>query len=129
MLKSRLPSTKLPVCSTVAEMVSASTVSSVRAVSPYAEQIARLLVAPNVTITSVDAQTLEIVGLTSAAVGEAAASAGLVLHELTPLKGSLEDAYMNLTADSVEYRTVDPHSSTSSQLTSPPLAPTEEVAR
>ena len=41
----------------------------------------------------------------SAAVGEVAASNGIVLHELTPLRGSLEDAYMNLTADSVEYRT------------------------
>ncbi|MCU1476947.1 MAG: multidrug transporter ATP-binding protein [Subtercola sp.] len=89
----------------VAEMVAASTVSSVRAVSPQAGEIARLLVSPDVSITSVDAQTLEITGITAAAVGEAAAAAGIVLHELTPLKGSLEDAYMNLTADSVEYRT------------------------
>ncbi|CAN5141076.1 ABC transporter ATP-binding protein [soil metagenome] len=89
----------------VADMISASTVSSVRAVSPQAGEIARLLTSPDVTITSVDGLTLEIVGLTAAAVGEAAAAAGIVLHELTPLKGSLEDAYVNLTADSVEYRT------------------------
>ncbi|UFS58977.1 ABC transporter ATP-binding protein [Subtercola endophyticus] len=121
----------------VAEMVSASTVSSVRAVSPQASDIARLLVSPDVTITSVDAQTLQIVGLTSAAVGEAAASAGIVLHELTPIKGSLEDAYMNLTADAVEYRTgaYDPTQSGGAPIASAPAAAstaptsTSEVSR
>ncbi|MDF2444148.1 MAG: type transport system ATP-binding protein, partial [Subtercola sp.] len=89
----------------VADIVSGATTSSVRAVSPRAAEMARLLNSPDVTITSVDGETLEIVGLTSAAVGEVAASNGIVLHELTPLRGSLEDAYMNLTADAVEYRT------------------------
>ncbi|RFA16179.1 multidrug ABC transporter ATP-binding protein [Subtercola boreus] len=89
----------------VADIVSGATTASVRAVSPRAAEMARLLNSPDVTITSIDGETLEIVGLTSAAVGEVAATNGIVLHELTPLRGSLEDAYMNLTADAVEYRT------------------------
>ena len=48
-------------------------------------------------------KAVEITGSTAEAIGEAAAAAQLVLHELTPVVGSLEDAYMSLTQDSVEY--------------------------
>ena len=41
----------------------------------------------------------------TAQVGEAAARSGVVLHELTPLSASLEEAYLELTHDEVEYRT------------------------
>lgn len=36
-------------------------------------------------------------------VGELAAAGGIVLHELTPTRGSLETAFMELTRESVEY--------------------------
>ena len=39
----------------------------------------------------------------AARIGELAAAASVVLHELTPRAGSLEEAFMELTADSVEY--------------------------
>jgi ABC-2 type transport system ATP-binding protein len=44
-----------------------------------------------------------VTGLLAPRIGELAASAGLVLHELTPRLASLEEAFMELTADSVEY--------------------------
>ena len=37
-------------------------------------------------------------------IGELAAAAGVVLHELSPVAGSLEDAYLALTQDEVEYQ-------------------------
>ena len=40
----------------------------------------------------------------SARIGEIAAGSSLTLHELTPIRASLEDAFMELTSDSVEYR-------------------------
>ena len=46
---------------------------------------------------------LHVIGLEAAAVGEAAARDGHVLHELTRVSSSLEDAFMALTADAVEY--------------------------
>ena len=46
---------------------------------------------------------LEVHGLASERIGEIAAQHGLVLHELTPLQASLEDAFMSLTGDAVEY--------------------------
>jgi ABC-2 type transport system ATP-binding protein len=46
---------------------------------------------------------LSVAGLTSDQVGEAAFAAGIVVHELTPQRASLEDVFMDLTADSLEY--------------------------
>jgi ABC-2 type transport system ATP-binding protein len=46
---------------------------------------------------------LGVTGLEAARIGELAAGAGIVLHELTPRLASLEEAFMELTADSVEY--------------------------
>jgi len=51
--------------------------------------------------------TLEVTGLDAAAVGEIALTAGVALHELTPVASTLEEAYLELTADAVEYRTDD----------------------
>ena len=45
-----------------------------------------------------------VTGLPAPRIGELAASASVVLHELAPRLASLEEAFMELTADSVEYR-------------------------
>jgi ABC-2 type transport system ATP-binding protein len=45
--------------------------------------------------------------MTSAQVGDIAAHRSLTVHELVPLRASLEDVFMELTRDSVEFRTVD----------------------
>jgi ABC-2 type transport system ATP-binding protein len=42
-------------------------------------------------------------GMDSATIGELAAANGAVLHELSPQRGSLEEAFIQLTSDSVEY--------------------------
>ncbi len=47
--------------------------------------------------------TLKVTGLDAPHVGEIAAAERIVLHELTPRLASLEEAYMELTADSLEY--------------------------
>ncbi len=45
--------------------------------------------------------------LTTDQVGEAAAAHGIVLHELTLQRGSLEQAFMQMTGDSVQYHAHD----------------------
>jgi ABC-2 type transport system ATP-binding protein len=77
----------------------------VRVRTPNAATLAPLLSTGGVTVTGTEADLLEVRGLAAARIGEIAAGAGVVLHELTPLAGSLEDAYMALTQDDVEYRT------------------------
>ncbi len=46
---------------------------------------------------------LSVSGLTSDRIGELAFSSGVVIHELTPQRASLEEVFMDLTADAVEY--------------------------
>jgi ABC-2 type transport system ATP-binding protein len=53
--------------------------------------------------TNIDERVLEVVGVEPAVIGDAALSAGIAVHELTPVRASLEEAFMELTRDSVEY--------------------------
>jgi len=46
---------------------------------------------------------LVVSGLAARAIGEAAFAAGIAVHELTPVQASLEEAFMELTADSVQF--------------------------
>jgi ABC-2 type transport system ATP-binding protein len=88
----------------VAEIVAQAAGTMVRVCSPQAAQLVELLAGEGIVITSPAPQWLEVSGSTAKTIGETAAAAQLVLHELTPVTGSLEDAYMALTQDSVEYR-------------------------
>jgi ABC-2 type transport system ATP-binding protein len=65
--------------------------------SPDATPLRDLLARLGATVTSREPGTLEVDGLTAEAIGAAAAASRLVLHELTPRRASLEQAYMELT--------------------------------
>jgi ABC-2 type transport system ATP-binding protein len=65
---------------------------------------------PTVTVAPVDGGALEVTGLTTDEIGMAASRDGITLLELTLQQTSLEEAFMALTADSVEY-----HGSTTSE--------------
>ncbi len=73
--------------------------------TPQADELRDALVAPEVEVVSVEPGLLEVSGLTAVQVGEAAAENGIVLHELTPQHASLEEAFMELTRDEVEFTT------------------------
>ncbi|MFC4337143.1 ABC transporter ATP-binding protein [Salininema proteolyticum] len=81
--------------------------NAVRVVSPDAQRLKSALQGPDVTVTEVDKETLSITGLDAPVVGRAAAANGLVLHELSTEKSSLEEVFMNLTAGTVEYKSQD----------------------
>ncbi len=89
----------------VASVLARAKGDGVRVRTPDVAALAPLLSTGGVTVTGTEADLLEVHGLAAARIGEIAAGAGVVLHELTPLAGSLEDAYMALTQDDVEYRT------------------------
>ncbi|MFC6355344.1 ABC transporter ATP-binding protein [Luethyella okanaganae] len=89
----------------VADIVSGATRASVRVKTPHASELAQLLATPDVAVLRSELGILEITGLAAPQIGELAARHGLVLHELTPQNASLEEAYMALTQDAVEYRT------------------------
>ena len=84
-------------------LAEASHGAAVRVRTPQATELRDALAGPDVTIAAGDRGVLEIRGLTSEQIGEAAARGGIVLHELTPQRASLEDAFMRLTGESVEF--------------------------
>jgi ABC-2 type transport system ATP-binding protein len=51
-----------------------------------------------------DPDVIEITGMDSAEVGRLAAAHGIVMFELIPVRASLEEAFMELTRESVEYQ-------------------------
>ncbi|WP_284748999.1 ABC transporter ATP-binding protein [Amycolatopsis sp. RTGN1] len=63
----------------------------------------RLLVTAGATVREGVEASLVVSGLTSGEIGKLAAYHGVALAELTPQRVSLEDAFMELTKDSVEY--------------------------
>jgi ABC-2 type transport system ATP-binding protein len=71
--------------------------------SPELERLRHALVGPNVSFGEAGRGALEVHGLTAEQVGDAAAVAGIALHELTPQQASLEEAFMNLTRDDLEF--------------------------
>ncbi|WP_022872713.1 ABC transporter ATP-binding protein [Nesterenkonia alba] len=69
-----------------------------------ATDLMNALSARGVTLTHVDAETFEATGVDPRTIGRRALEAGVVVHELTPLQSSLEESYMRLTGEHVEFR-------------------------
>jgi ABC-2 type transport system ATP-binding protein len=104
---------KLIVESATEDVIARSADKSVRVRTPDAPRLAELITAAGGTVTPGEngggpatpgngADLLTVTGLPASRIGEIAASASVVLHELTPL-ASLEEAFMELTSGSVEF--------------------------
>ncbi|WP_020663776.1 ABC transporter ATP-binding protein [Amycolatopsis benzoatilytica] len=90
--------------STTEEFVARAAENTVKVRSPQLPALRAQLVSASAQV--VDAgDALIVSGMDSDKIGEIAATAGLVLHELSPQTGSLEQAFMQITGDSVEYHT------------------------
>jgi len=89
----------------LADLVRAWTTTTLVVRSPRLTELTAALAGPDVTITAVEPGAASITGTSGVVVGDLAASLGIPVHELTPRSGSLEDAYLALTGDSVEYKT------------------------
>jgi len=100
--------------SSTEDVIARSTAKSVRVRAPDAARLAELItraggtavpggaVTPGVPPSANGAGVLTVTGMGAARIGELAASASIVLHELTPL-ASLEGAFMELTSGSLEF--------------------------
>lgn len=87
------------------DMVRAWTTTRLLVRSPRLDELAAALAGPDIAVTAVEPGAGEVTGASAEVVGDLAASLGIPLHELTPRTGSLEDAYLALTGESVEYKT------------------------
>jgi ABC-2 type transport system ATP-binding protein len=87
----------------VEEFLRSASTSSVRVRSPEASRLAELVAGPDVTVTPSADGALRVTGLTPASIGDLARDHGLAIHELAAENASLEEAFMEMTADAVEY--------------------------
>ncbi|MEU2928808.1 ATP-binding cassette domain-containing protein [Streptomyces sp. NPDC007251] len=87
----------------MADFIRTNSRSYTRIRSPQRERLLDVLHADGITVVEAGGDALEVEGGKAERIGELAAQYGIVLHELSPQQASLEEAFMQLTADAVEY--------------------------
>ncbi|NUW38709.1 ABC transporter ATP-binding protein [Nonomuraea rhodomycinica] len=89
----------------LAEVIAGSALTAVAVRTPHADDLSARLSAAGVTVERLGENELVATGATIERVGDLAYEAGIRLHELRTREASLEQAYQELTAGSVEYAT------------------------
>jgi ABC-2 type transport system ATP-binding protein len=89
---------------TVEEFVARAGGAAVTVRTPQAAKLRELLLGPDITITSEQSGVLHVQGASAEEIGMVAWQAHLPVFELTTKHASLEEAFMQLTDDSVDYR-------------------------
>jgi ABC-2 type transport system ATP-binding protein len=92
---------------TTGEFVARAGSGAVTVRTPDATRLRELLLGPDITVTSQQPGVLRVEGLTAEQIGTAAWRGRLPVFELTTHHASLEEAFMQLTDDSVDYRSHD----------------------
>ena len=91
----------------MADFIADASSSVVRVRSPHVTDLAAIITSYDGTVTALGENTIEVEGLTSDRIGTLAAVEGITLYELTTEQASLEEAYMALTGDFVDYRSTN----------------------
>jgi len=99
---------KLIAASSMKDFVAKASGAAVRVRTPSTDQLVRAVTAKGATAGTDDDGAIEVRGMSIEEIGDLAFSEGIRLHELTAVRASLEEAFMELTADSVEYRADTP---------------------
>ncbi|MBM6622497.1 ABC transporter ATP-binding protein [Micrococcaceae bacterium RIT802] len=87
----------------MADVLSGAGAARTRVRTDAPDELVRALAAPEVSITTTGPDTLEIQGAAPRDIARRALDARVLVFELTPLQASLEDVYMDMTRDEVEY--------------------------
>jgi ABC-2 type transport system ATP-binding protein len=88
---------------TMKEFVAGASGAAVRVRTPSADELIRAVGTRGATSVTDEDGSVEVRGMSAEQVGDLAFDTGIRLHELTTVRASLEEAFMELTADSVEY--------------------------
>jgi ABC-2 type transport system ATP-binding protein len=87
----------------VTDLIDRASAGSVRVRTEQAQRLGELLAGPGVHVEQHGSDALQVRGADSAAIGRIAAREGIALIELTPQQATLEEAFMEITRDAVEY--------------------------
>jgi len=99
---------KLIAATSMKEFVAGASGASVRVRTPSADQLVRAVTAKGATTSTDEDGAIEVRGMSAEQIGDLAFGEGIRLHELATVRASLEEAYMEVTADSVEYHAETP---------------------
>jgi ABC-2 type transport system ATP-binding protein len=99
---------------TVADFVAKSQLNMVRVESPQIDELKRLLIGLGANVSVDNEGALEVKGADAEAIGELAFKSGIELHQLATVAASLEEAFLEATADSTEFRSNTGNDPTSS---------------
>jgi len=88
----------------IGDVIAGATRSTTRVRTRETERLMATIAAPGVVVSLLADGAIEITGLTAEQVAVAASAAAIVLHEVASVSGSLEEAYIALTAGEVEYQ-------------------------
>jgi ABC-2 type transport system ATP-binding protein len=94
---------KLITEASVEDFVDHATGTGVLVRTPEPVRLGEVLAAPGVTVINDGTAVLRVSGITAEQIGTAAWRAHLPVYELTPTHASLEEAFMQVTQDSIEY--------------------------
>ena len=94
---------KLITEASVEDFTSRATTGDVLVRTPETARLGQVLAAPGVTVTDDGTDLMRVSGATAEQIGMAAWQARLPVYELTPAHASLEEAFMQVTKDSIEY--------------------------
>ncbi|HVV12275.1 ABC transporter ATP-binding protein [Amycolatopsis sp.] len=88
---------------TVRDFIDSASRNTVHVRSPQAARLRTLLSGPDVSVTDAGDGLLEVAGMDSARIGLLACEQSIPLEELTPVRASLEEAFMDVTDEALEY--------------------------
>ena len=91
----------------VEQFVAGASRNVVRVRSPELASLTEALAGPNVTVTALEPSAAEVGGVTAEQIGDAAAARGIALHELTLIQASLEEAFMEVTQDALQFHSAE----------------------
>ncbi|HEV7208864.1 MAG TPA: ABC transporter ATP-binding protein [Mycobacteriales bacterium] len=106
------------------DFIAGSSGNAVRVKSPQQADLAALFESRGRKVTGIDGY-LSVLGVTCAEVGDLAAGNGITIHELFQERASLEEAFMEMTRDSVEFQAPTPAHSLAIDEPNP-VAPTDQ---
>jgi ABC-2 type transport system ATP-binding protein len=88
---------------TVQDFIASNTEATVLVRSPDADMLATVLRSAGAGVQSGFAGALMVTGLDAVRIGDIAHTGGIALHELSPQQASLEEVFMDLTSDMVDF--------------------------
>ncbi len=88
---------------TVTDFIASNTEATVLVRSPQIAELSGVLTGLGATVSGQSDQSILVTKVDASQVGDAALQAGIAIHELSPQHASLEEVFMELTSDSVDY--------------------------